>query len=78
MSSAPPIDDNKARRIAMNELKTRWFDKVSRECPLADYPRPQLERKNWICLNGSYDYAVTGEMMQSPQAGRERYLCLFQ
>ena len=40
-------------------LKTRWSEKVDRNCPLAEYPRPQLVRKNWLCLNGQYDYAIT-------------------
>lgn len=40
-------------------MKTRWFDSVSRECPLSEYPRPQLEREAWLCLNGQYDYAIT-------------------
>ncbi len=50
----------------MNGLKTRWFDKVDRECPLNDYPRPQFERKNWMCLNGSYDYAITPAGSETP------------
>jgi beta-galactosidase/beta-glucuronidase len=24
--------------------------------PLDEYPRPQLERKDWLCLNGKWDY----------------------
>ncbi len=53
--------------IKVNSIKTRWFDKVDRECPLDGYPRPQLERENWVCLNGSYDYAVTGENDAKPE-----------
>lgn len=51
----------------MSELKTAWFDKISRECPLPEYPRPQLERKSWVCLNGEYDYAVTGDTNDIPE-----------
>ncbi len=51
----------------MSNLKTKWFDSVSRDCPLAEYPRPQLERKSWICLNGKYDYAITGENAAMPE-----------
>ena len=43
----------------MEKMRTEWFDKVSRECPLSEYPRPQLERSEWLCLNGVYDYAIT-------------------
>ena len=27
--------------------------------PLAEYPRPQLERDSYFCLNGSWEYAIT-------------------
>jgi hypothetical protein len=41
-------------------LMTRWAEKMDRNCPLNDYPRPQLRRENWICLNGPWQYAVCG------------------
>ena len=28
------------------------------EVPLAEYPRPQFERKSYISLNGKWDYAI--------------------
>ena len=52
----------------MSELKSRWYKSINRECPLAEYPRPQLERKDWLCLNGEYDYAVTGENAEKPES----------
>ena len=34
-------------------------------CPRAEYPRPNLVRKDWLCLNGEWDFiidnSVTGE-----------------
>ena len=27
--------------------------------PLSDYPRPQLQRDSYICLNGEWEYAIT-------------------
>jgi hypothetical protein len=38
---------------------TAWADKVAPAHPLPEYPRPQLERKEWVNLNGLWDYAVT-------------------
>ena len=61
----------------MNSLRTEWFDKVDRECPLADYPRPQFARKYWLCLNGSYDYAVTGDSEQFPTTYEGKILVPF-
>ena len=43
----------------MNDLKTRWYDEVDRSCPLPEYPRPQMEREAWMCLNGPCEYAIT-------------------
>ena len=27
--------------------------------PLSEYPRPQLVRESYLCLNGEWDYAIT-------------------
>jgi beta-galactosidase/beta-glucuronidase len=43
----------------MNKLNTVWTESVDKSCPLSEYPRPQFERKAWLCLNGQYDYAIT-------------------
>jgi len=40
-------------------LLTPWGENLNRDCPLNDYPRPQLVRENWQCLNGRWDYAIT-------------------
>ena len=39
-------------------LKTKWFDTVSRETPLNEYPRPQFMRSKWLNLNGQWDYII--------------------
>lgn len=45
-------------------IPTRWAEKAVCEMPLAEYPRPQMIRENWLCLNGRYDYAITEESTQ--------------
>ena len=40
-------------------MKTPWTDKISRENPLPEYPRPQMVREPWQSLNGRWDYAIT-------------------
>lgn len=49
-------------------LKSRWFDLVDRNCPLPEYPRPQMRREDWLCLNGPWEYAVTPIADAMPQA----------
>lgn len=52
----------------MSDLKSIWFDKIDRKCPLCEYPRPQLKRESWICLNGEFDYAVTNDTADMPES----------
>ncbi len=42
-----------------SELITRWGEQVTAENAWTEYPRPQLVRKNWLNLNGQWDYAIT-------------------
>jgi beta-galactosidase/beta-glucuronidase len=38
-------------------IKTKWADTIPK-IPLDDYPRPQMARDNWQCLNGRWEYAI--------------------
>lgn len=40
-------------------MMTLWGEKVTSENAWRSYPRPQMERENWTCLNGDWDYAIT-------------------
>ena len=42
----------------MSTIRTKWSETIDKSCPLNEYPRPQMERENYQCLNGEYDYAV--------------------
>ena len=39
-------------------IKTRWASQVNPECPLPEFPRPQMQRDTWTNLNGLWDYAI--------------------
>ncbi len=43
----------------MNTIRTPWADRVNKDCPLSEYPRPQMVRESYQCLNGRYEYAIT-------------------
>lgn len=40
-------------------MDTLWTSKVDKQCPLPEYPRPQMARKNWLNLNGPWNYSIT-------------------
>jgi hypothetical protein len=47
---------------APTPLMTRWGKQVTADkTPWAEYPRPQLVRKDWQNLNGLWDYAITNK-----------------
>ena len=39
-------------------IKTRWAAEVSPANAHPEYPRPQMRRSDWKCLNGLWDYAI--------------------
>jgi hypothetical protein len=43
---------------APGPLMTRWAKDVSPEKVHPEYPRPQMVRKDWVNLNGLWDYAI--------------------
>ncbi len=48
-------------------LITPWGEKVTAENAWREYPRPQLQRKEWTNLNGKWDYAITNLRVKAPQ-----------
>ena len=51
-------------------LPTAWTAAANAATvPLAEYPRPQLQRKEWLCLNGYWDYlgGKTAPNAQNPE-----------
>lgn len=45
--------------IAGDKIRTTWAESVTTDNVLPEYPRPQLERGNWLNLNGLWNYAIT-------------------
>ena len=40
-------------------MLTTWGERVTSENCWREYPRPQLVRENWTCLNGDWEYQIT-------------------
>jgi len=40
-------------------LISDWGEKLDREHPLPEYPRPQMQRDSYQSLNGSWQYQIT-------------------
>ena len=43
---------------AGDKIKTKWAKSVDPKNVWPEYPRPQLERKDWINLNGPWSYSI--------------------
>ncbi len=46
-------------KIKDNPIVTKWAGDVDPLQPWLKYPRPDMVRNNWVCLNGLWDYAIT-------------------
>ena len=51
-----------------SEMLTTWGARVTAENAWTEYPRPQMERAHWTCLNGHWDYAITSAAEQTKPA----------
>ena len=51
---------------AGNKIKTKWGKNLDPKKVWQEYPRPQLERKQWLNLNGIWSYSITDINSQKP------------
>jgi hypothetical protein len=52
---------------APTPLMTRWGKQVTPENAWKEYPRPQLARPDWLCLNGLWDFALVDKGAAQPR-----------
>lgn len=55
-------------------IQSRWAKEVSADNALPEYPRPQMQRKEWQNLNGLWEYAITGKAAPQPATFNGRIL----
>jgi hypothetical protein len=51
---------------AKGPLMTRWASEVSPDDAHSEYPRPQMVRKDWLNLNGLWEYAIRPKAEPQP------------
>lgn len=62
---------------AAGPLHTRWAKDVSPKNALPEYPRPQMVRKDWLNLNGLWDFAITPKDAPKPDSFQTQILVPF-
>lgn len=50
------------------KITTKWGEKLDRNNPLPEYPRPQFERDSFINLNGVWSYLISKKDVDIPDA----------
>jgi hypothetical protein len=48
-------------------LMTRWAERITPKNAHREYPRPQMVRKNWLNLNGLWDFAIVHKSQPQPE-----------
>ena len=56
-----------AWKPAEGPLMTKWAADVSPDNALPEYPRPQMVRRDWLNLNGLWDYAIAPKDRLQPR-----------
>lgn len=42
-------------------MQSKYHDQIDWNCPMSDYPRPQMRRESYFCLNGKWTYTIKGK-----------------
>jgi len=63
--------------IPSTHLRTKWASDVTPDHVLPEYPRPQMARKAWTNLNGTWDYVIADANAPRPESFPGRVLVPF-
>ncbi len=67
--AAPSAEEDYGWAPAGDHIRTPWAEEVNPQNARTEYPRPQMVRGDWKCLNGLWDYAIAPvENAEMPQA----------
>ncbi len=45
-------------------MLSKYHEQMDFSCPMSDYPRPQMRRESYFCLNGNWNYVIKGKHRQ--------------
>ncbi len=62
---------------AGDKIKTVWAEKIDPQNVLPEYPRPIMERAEWLNLNGLWDYSIIPVNSSKPSAYEGKILVPF-
>ena len=62
---------------AGNKIKTKWGINLNPDKVWQEYPRPQLQRKDWLNLNGFWYYSITDINSPKPEVFDKKILVPF-
>jgi len=66
-----------AGKPSSDTILTKWGEEINPENVWQEYPRPQLERTEWLNLNGLWDYAVLPKAEAAPTTFQGKILVPF-
>ncbi len=69
-SEAGQAGNSRAWSPKMGPLMTRWSSLVDPQMPHPLYPRPQLVRRDWLNLNGIWEYQPGAAADEAPPIGK--------
>ena len=52
-------------------IMTKWAKEVNIDSPHPEYPRPQMERNNWMNLNGVWEFQRSADANEEPPFGKK-------
>jgi hypothetical protein len=53
-----PLPPQPTPQLPRPPIATKWAAQVNAEAPLQEYPRPQMQREQWLNLNGKWSYGI--------------------
>ncbi|MCQ2095537.1 MAG: beta-galactosidase [Bacteroidaceae bacterium] len=72
-----PDTDASQWQPVSGHIMTKWGETLNPAGVLPEYPRPIMERKSWVNLNGLWNYAITDKDAECPESFHDEILVPF-